>query len=168
MCYNVLILVVLPSTSHQIGVCEYPLTGVEMNLSKTTRQAIAVTEALLRDLFLYSFSDYTYEIKPVGEPGKGSDFSRNRAYQVCYRNFEVKIRRDGDPVAFVEITLIESFRPEYGWQTMVDFTDSHSLCGSETFAGKLREGVWKLRSTHRIAYSDCHSDILTWDPYRMM
>ena len=136
-----------------------------MNLTTTVRHAIAISEALLRQVFSRDyFSDFSIELEPTAQFKRGVGVWRD----MYHRSFEVNLVKQGEVLAYLEITLVRSFVGGGDvWLATVDFTDAYSVCGSQTYSGRLEDGQWQLRPTHRIALSQHEGNMLRWDPYHL-
>ena len=131
-----------------------PLRELKMNITETTRHAIAIAEAYCQRQT--GFSDgagLTFEVKPQEELLSEWRLA-HRGFPVHYRAMEVVIKRNGEAQIVLKITLV---RPpsSYIWQSaMIECYIVGWVSGSHQYSARYVERQWKLHEVVRFATAE--------------
>lgn len=130
-----------------------------MEITETTRHAVAITEAVCADL-LPSFKGISFDVKPVTDVLYGQQ-QISDVYNTDFRVFDIKIKNRGKLVAVLDLVLMRDGLSQT-WQTaIVEFRFTGGFTASYNFRAGYTEGRWALRKMRRFAYGA--GNILKWD-----
>lgn len=133
-----------------------------MNISETTRHAIALTELVLRDSINPTRHSLSFEVTPQTEVEECKDLAPNwRGYE--YRIIEVVVKERGEAITSLDITLLRSAKG-YEWQiAMIEQWLMGWVSGSYCYRATLSGALWDVRRVRRIAYGH-QNHLILWDP----
>lgn len=134
----------------------YSPTGVQMNLTETTRHAVAITEQVIQTALVES-PGRNFHVKPITDIVVGTGFDGS------YRIFELEVSSDGEVEAVVEVILVRSLRSsEWRWA----IAECHIIgwvSGTYNYRAANNMGTWQVRKACRIAYGHEGQEVLEWD-----